>query len=578
MISRKGFAVLAAVLVIAAVSCGCVANLGREPGWGKPTTLDFTLQKDVKIPERPVVIFLCDGLRKETFDQMLAAGELPSIKHFLVDRGVFVENAVTSLPTVTYAVISSYATGRYPGHAGILGNKWFDPAYLVSQDYTEIDTMGLVNDDILGPTLYELLDREKSCVVLSQINRGCSRFHENWMVAGVSWFFGMFRNVSMSTTARLQDMAAAANKDKRWPELVTLYYPATDEVAHRDGVDAPQYREMIKVFDNEVGDACKAFEKEGLLERLMLVVITDHGMTNTPRHCNVPEALTALGANLYTKKLYELPAHYWARAARFADPDVVALVDSYRLAKLYFRLPGLSWNHRPTLEEIRALGAAWRQHRFWGDPPKGDEVTDLVKRLAGLEGVKFAVHSDRGRPETRVHIINTVGTAVITRHVEANGKVYRYEVTGGQDPLGYTGVPVAQALIDGKFHSADEWLATTIGTEHPDFVSQLTEMFESTRSGDLALFAKPGWDFSGHNKGGHGGLAREETIVPMIIAAPGLPAGERLPYARTLALAPTVYEQIRGNKPAAVFEEFDCDSLLDKLRAAGKNVPSGTKN
>jgi hypothetical protein len=213
---------IAAMLVAALPSAGCIKNLGRDPGWGKPTTLDFHIDKNVVVPDHCAVVFLCDGLQKAIFDQMLAAGELPNIQHYLIERGVYVEQAVTSLPTVTYADISALSTGRYPGHTGILGNKWFDPSRLVSQDYTEIDTMALVCDDIIGPTVYELLDHERSVVVLTQINRGCTRFYENWMRAGVAWFFKMFRTVNMSTTARLQNTAEAANRDKAWPSLVTL--------------------------------------------------------------------------------------------------------------------------------------------------------------------------------------------------------------------------------------------------------------------------------------------------------------------------------------------------------------------
>jgi hypothetical protein len=66
-------------------------------------------------------------------------------------------------------------------------------------------------------------------------------------------------------------------------------------------------------------------------------------------------------------------------------------------------------------------------------------------------------------------------------------------------------------------------------------------------------------------------LLREETIVPLIVAGGGLPQGTRLPYARTVAVAPTVFEFIRGRKPSTVFQNFDADSLLDILRAAGQN-------
>jgi len=43
-------AVVALVLLSMLAMGGCIANLGREPGWGKPTTLLFDLDDDVVIP------------------------------------------------------------------------------------------------------------------------------------------------------------------------------------------------------------------------------------------------------------------------------------------------------------------------------------------------------------------------------------------------------------------------------------------------------------------------------------------------------------------------------------------------
>jgi hypothetical protein len=200
---------------------------------------------------------------------------------------------------------------------------------------------------------------------------------------------------------------------------------------------------------------------------------------------------------------------------------------------------------------------------------------DLIQTLLALDGVLLAVHGDRGYPESHVEIMSTAGDAVVTRVRQDGKKLYSYRVSRGQDPLGYTQAPAAAALSDGRLHTADQWLAATIATEYPDFVSQLPEMFDSPRAGDLALFAQRGWDFANGSHGGHGGLTRDETVVPMVFAAPDLPQGARLPYARTVALVPTLIDWLRGRKDPAIFRYFDADSLLDNLRAARENVPSG---
>ena len=123
-------------------------------------------------------------------------------------------------------------------------------------------------------------------------------------------------------------------------------------------------------------------------------------------------------------------------------------------------------------------------------------------------------------------------------------KLYRYRVTKGTDPLGYTSNPKAAALMDGKHHDADAWLAATLDTPKPDCVVQLIEMNDSPRSGDIVLFAADGWAFGGTEKGGHGGLLAHEIIVPWIWAGPGLPAKSSITAGRTVDLMPTMLHLI----------------------------------
>ena len=71
-------------------------------------------------------------------------------------------------------------------------------------------------------------------------------------------------------------------------------------------------------------------------------------------------------------------------------------------------------------------------------------------------------------------------------------------------------------------------------------------------TGDLVLFAKPGYDWSDHNRGGHGGLHAGEMCVPMLIAGPQVKPGT-MSGVRTVDWVPTMIEhfgQQRGSLPA----------------------------
>lgn len=564
--SCRAFFILPIILL-----SGCATPSATHPGEPAPYTLVLNLHKDVAIPDRPVVVFFCDGLRKKMFDAMLAAGELPNIKHFLVERGVSVDQAVVPQPTVTYPNTTAYLTGLYPGHTGVTGNVWFDPRSLIYRNYKTPETMEMVDDDIKAPTLFEMLDRETSAVVLCQTNRGATHFYENYIIGGCEWALQMFHDLNISVTARLENVAAAANQARRWPDLTFLYYPGTDLTGHAYGIDSPRYHEALIDFDIEVGNVCKAFEKEGFLDRTLLVLVTDHGFVNTPRHADVTAMLKANGLKVYDKRPDDNSAYYQQRYEKFNPYDVVAVVDADRFAKLCFHIPGYQWTHRPTTDEMKILFAARATACHNGQPCPVDPIAELLH----VDGVQFIVHSDRGAPETRVEVFAADGRAVITRRLDAEGrKSYAYQVAEGRDPFAYSQHRASAALCGGTFHSADEWLAATIDGEYPDLPVQFPELFDSERAGDLCLFAKPGWDFHHTNLGGHGGITRNEIVVPFIFAGAGLPGGASIPTARTVALAPTVLHFIRGQRDAALFARFDADSLLDILRAARQNTPS----
>ena len=114
--------------------------------------------------------------------------------------------------------------------------------------------------------------------------------------------------------------------------------------------------------------------------------------------------------------------------------------------------------------------------------------------------------------------------------------------------------------IEEGAHTSREWLAATAGQRHPDLVPQLVTAFDNSRSGDLLLFAAPTWDFSEHYEGCHGGVEREEMIVPLYLAGPGIPAGVELPAARLVDVAPTLLEL--AGMPASASRHFDGMSLM----------------
>ena len=62
--------------------------------------------------------------------------------------------------------------------------------------------------------------------------------------------------------------------------MLTLYFSDVDSALHRYGTETPEEGNAIKKVDNSLADLRAGIESLGLTDRVNLVVVSDHGMTN----------------------------------------------------------------------------------------------------------------------------------------------------------------------------------------------------------------------------------------------------------------------------------------------------------
>jgi len=511
------------------------------------------LSADVLVPERLGVVLWVDGLDIEFFESLQKAGRLPNITRYLIRRGVTVDEAIGSLPTITYANNVSFATGLFPGHHGIVGNKWFDRYRLIFQDYSFIKTYRQVDADFTAGTIYEALADEYTATILTPVRRGATRNIDNWATAGVAWFFGYQATVNHLTTLRFELISRLAKRTGRWPRFILAYFVTPDTVGHAHGTKAPPYTEMILDVDRQVGHICRSLEAAGLLDRTYLTLISDHGFVDVRAHLDVAEYFRKTLGVPTISRMFGRGAAFEKRVGHFAEARAVVVAGGNRRCSIHLR-PGRHWWRRPSPEEIDNFGVS-----SCADGTSGD----LPSRLARLPAVDLLMVRLGG---DSVRVQDRHGVGVIDRLLRQGRKCYRYRLVSGTDPLGYASNPTAAALIDGRYHDADAWLRATLETSRPDTVVQLVELNDSPRNGDIVLFAADGWDFAEGDRGGHGGLLRHEVVVPWLWAGPGLPAHARIRGARTVDLMPTILHLMgRGE---AVPGGLDGKSIAERLLSA----------
>ena len=532
-------------VVISCWAAVVLLSLGSWAGCIVDRPLHVALKDDVDRPPRSVVVFFVDGMDRARFRQLLAEGALPHIDQRFVRGGVRVEDAVSSLPSVTYPNCSSLLTGRFPGHHDILGNFWFDRATLEAYDYVALATYLDVNRHLRAATLYDLL-RDRFTVNI-QLQPHCGAVHtiDNRNVFAWLWIFGWYVEVDRNVGLCLEEVAQAANRVKRWPTVIATYYPGVDEIGHRFGPDSPEYGSALGNIDRVVGRVCDALDATGLGGSTYYALITDHSMSPIGRTTRIDLLRwlrQARGLRLLSGPLTQ--ASYTHRYALLQNYDAVGAVDAGRVLLLHLR-GQRGWSFRP-------------------DPQEVDQWVMAEPALPLLPAIGCVMMRD-GPDRIRVRVRNQ--SAIVERRIE--GGTARYRIAAeGNDLFGYRAMPPLAAFADVGWHTSRQWLEATIGTAYPDFVPQVVEMFDSPRTGDIVLMAAQGWSFVTHEQGGHGSCLARDMLVPMFFAGPDLPQGGTIPLARFVDVMPTVLGLLGEQHRLDQIAPIDGVNLADELRQA----------
>jgi hypothetical protein len=496
-----------------------IAALLLVTGCGPGGALRVRLDREVERPEAGVVLFICDGLSVDLLRDGCAAGWLPNFRRRFVDNGTQVAHAVTCVPSITYGILTTYATGVLSAHHGVLANQWFDRRLRLWRQYGVIKHYRAVNGDFCTPTIYERMQPLVSMSIQNPVHRGVTKNVANWAQSGVRWFFHDYTAVDKLTATTLEYVANWANRNAVWPELLVCYFPGLDSVGHTDGVKSEGYRAAVEHLDFQVGRICDWLESERLLDTTTLVLVADHGMVPVHRG-NVIDLKRILRRDLH-RRVTETPyqdTSFEDRYYRFERYDTVLAKSAVRFAAIHFR-GQLGWDDPLEPNEVRAILET---------PPVGRRLWDH----AGVDLVAF--RSSKNEVELR----SPRGSARIVERRAAGGPEYRY-VAVPDDVFGYLDDPDLATFVAEGFHTSREWLAATCTQIYPDVVPQLIPLLRNPRSGDVVLFAARGYSF-GHEKSGHGGIHRDEMCIPMIFAGPGIEPGGTIYTARAVDLAPTI--------------------------------------
>ena len=458
------------------------------------------------------IFILVDGSPYQVFNDLIQDGTLSNIKKYVIDRGVF-KKAVTAFPSTTGPAFIPFFTGRFPGPANIPGIRWLSKKQFQNPhrfrspgicSYMGREALSFSADLPDSPTLFDFFSPVNN--IYNILTRGCPPSGDltRWikpLVYTYAHFSKRWRFVNAIACRKLLK-AVKGNA-----EFIMCLFPAVDTFSHLSDTRSPNVIEVYQELDRTVGEVCRILQASKEFDNTLIMITSDHGMSNTHTHIDLPRHLDNSGWRCLH---YPLLWRQWTRSA--------SMVSGNGMAHLYFKDEGGNNG-----------GSASKPQKGWGKRLSFEQLNGMgvLRPLLEIEGLAFVAGQSE---EGAVIVQNRSGVGKIA----CENETFSYQFQGA-DPLGY-GTPYQNL-------SARDALIQTYDSEHPDGLVQLWQIFQGDRTGDLVLSADPGYDLRARyeypeHHATHGALNAEQMFVPLAINLP-----IETEFIRTVDLFPTVLNQ-----------------------------------
>lgn len=330
-----------------------------------------------------VVLISFDGMRHEYLDRI----ELPNFQR-VMRAGVRAAGLIPTFPSKTFPNHYTVVTGLHAGRHGLVGNSFWDPAR--NAGYRMADTLAVRDASwYRGEPIWVTAERQ-GMVSASFYWPGSEAPIGGVRPSFVKKYDGRVPNFDRVDTV-LSWLALPAPSR---PHLITLYFSTTDHAGHDHGPLSPQVDTAAWVVDSALGRLIAGIERLPIRDRVYLVLVSDHGMTEQS-----PRWYVALDTLIDTTGVYVADAGPNAHLHIRGGPDRArTLRDSInrrmRRGRAYLRseLPArLHVSHEPRVGDVVVL---MQEHFTIGRaarPPKegtGNHGWDPA--IASMQGIFVA--------------------------------------------------------------------------------------------------------------------------------------------------------------------------------------------
>lgn len=454
-------------------------------------------------PFKRCLFILADGARPDVMLSLAAKGELPNISRHLIDKGT-AETMLTAFPSTTGAAYLPYLTGCHPGTCNVPGIRWFDKGHYAQKgwsfksfrSYVGLETF-LFNYDMRPEikTVFQIYDRPVSA--FNMVNRGVKHGHNKTKYSRIWYVYYAHLTDHWNFVDQVTTRKVISSLDEN-PDFIFAVYPAIDEYAHRSSPFHPRTLEAYRELDAHIGTLCNELQKRGWLDETLLVIASDHGLSETTRHFDVGPWLEEKG----------MKSFYYTQIFK-RNFVASSMVSGNGMCHLYFK-NDQGWKDRTYFEELSHKSLLLDELRM---RPEVDLVA--VQSASGA----FVVLTKKGMGQFKV---------------DGDQVYYEWKT---EEPLGLgveKGVHSLTMTMDESYHR-------TFNSHYPDVFYQLAKLFASPRCGDVIISAATGSDLRERyehpeHKASHGAICPEHMKVPLVMNYP-LPKGQAI---RSMDVFPTI--------------------------------------
>jgi len=247
-----------------------LAATGARPPQGEPNRTPAGTG-GVNAPEtldKPYVVLVSfDGFRHD----YLSRYDTPSFDR-VAETGAGADALIPVYPSLTFPSHYSIATGLYPEHHGIVGNRFFDPAR--GEEYHYRNTARVQDGTWYGGEPIWVTAETQGMVTAAMLFVDTEA-----AVGGVRPTFWTPYDARGSRRERVDQVISWLSLPPlARPHLITLYFSAVDGAGHDAGPASPAVEDAVRQVDGALGRLLDGIGMLPIGDQVSIVLVSDHGM------------------------------------------------------------------------------------------------------------------------------------------------------------------------------------------------------------------------------------------------------------------------------------------------------------